>query len=617
MAEDIDINVNINVNGVEDLEALKESLDDLQGSADNASNSLSEEANAEEEASQGASDLADSTNEASIASDALSSIVSGLVSVGLADYFKTSAEAFDNYNLSMSAMSTVAENNNVSLSNMTDGVKAVTDATSLSGGVTREFFNNMVNMGVTNTKALSDTMIGLQGSTVITGGSFDSMKGKLIMMMNSTSLQTRALTGMGLSVQKLAQVNGMSVDELKSKWESFTPDQKLEVLNKGLSENKGLTEQLSQTSGDKLKEIENSWGALSIAIGSSTSGATNAIYDLTNNGINGLTWAIKNIPFMDTFAGLGLGASSALMSISPLFTTFNQLSMAIGNAKKVTDLLTLSNIKETASNVAGKIANTARTAVDTMRAGAQWLLNDSLIAGAFAEYTFLAPMLLIIGAIAGVIAGIYLLGQYMGWWNDWGGFIDAVKARIMDIWNAIVKFAQYVVVGVQTIIDKWNSFKKAVNNVMIYIRTIIFTIWTNITARINGFVRSIIDGVVNGFNGLVSKVRSVLSGIYNAIASPFQKAYNTVKPIIDAIKSGADAIGGAVSWLTGGSGSFESSVSSAGFTTGGSLGNIMNNNASSSTVVNINGIIENDAKEYIVNAVNDRVKKENLITGVI
>ncbi len=626
--------------------------------------------------------------------------MSGLIAVGIVDYFQASAAAFDNYQLSMSAMSTVAANNGVALNDMKDGVKAVTDATSIGGGQAREYFNTMVNMGVTNTRALSDSMIGLQGSTVITGGSFDAMKGKMVMLMNSTSLQARAITSLGLSMEKLAEANGMTVDELKSKWASFTPDEKLQALNNGLAQNKKLTEDLAQTSGDKLKEIENSWGALQIAIGQSTSGTANAIYDLTNNGIQGLTWAVQNVPGVGAFAGLAMSATSVLMSISPLITTVNQLSTAYGNAVKFIEAArgaldrdtiskkanaiqtklsavwervgakakmekvkaTLASVGATAKESLSTAANAVKTKLSAMWDNLSTAAKNNKVRAALAsaaastregiatalstlktklsvvwqniattakqmyaivtgeatlmEYGFLAPLLLIIGAIAVLTAGIYLLGQHMGWWKDWGGFVDAFKARLMGLWNSFMGFVRWCQQGFAQIGNAWNNLRARIISIGQTIYSGLTSIWSNIVSRITSFTSNLVSRVVNLFRSIPGHVSSALGGLYNALVRPFTSAYNSICGIVNNIKSQISSIPQNVGSFLG----FGFNTSETDFTTGENFTELLNNASAgnnNSVAININGIIENDAKEYICNTISEKLKKENLINGVI
>lgn len=493
----------------------------------------------------------------------------------------------------MRAMEVVASNNNMSFGAMKDAVKEVTDATSLSGGQARQFFTSLANIGVTNTNELSKAMIGLQGSTVITGGSFDSVKGRMMMLINATSLQARALLGMGLSMQKVASVNGFTVDELKKKWKTFTPDQKLSILNKALAQNATLTQDLANTTGDKLKEMSNSWANLQKDIGASTSGATNRIYDLINNGINQLDDAIKNVPGLGAFAGLGLGAASVLMSIEPLMRTFNQLTTAVSNAKAVMDLLTISNIRETATNIAGRIATAARTVADGARTAAQWLLNESLIAGAVAEYAFLAPLLLIIAGAAALVGGLYVLGQHMGWWNDWSGFVQAFQNALGNAWRSMQNFGKVVSSVLSSCVGAWNGF----------------------TGRVRSLVSGLINSITGMFRSLPGRISSALSGVYNAIVGRFRPAISWVSSGVNSLRSAWNSVthlGGLIP-----SSGFESNIGSSGFTTGSTLSSSISKSNNNSTVININGLVEEQAANYIVGAVNSRIQKENLIKGAL
>ena len=53
--------------------------------------------------------------------------------LGLASEFQNTATAADNYNVSMAALNTVAQNNGGSMDNVSSSIKKVTDATTISG----------------------------------------------------------------------------------------------------------------------------------------------------------------------------------------------------------------------------------------------------------------------------------------------------------------------------------------------------------------------------------------------------------------------------------------------------------------------------------------------------
>lgn len=139
----------------------------------------------------------------------------------------------------------------------------------------------------------------------------------------------------------------------------------------------------------------------------------------------------------------------------------------------------------------------------------------------------------------------------------------------------------------------------------------------NLIARGVSAATGFVNGVRNTIAGVVGAISSALSGVVGAITRPFQQAYDKVKGIIDSIKSAAGSIGnylGASYYGVdfGGGLSSDSTLNntlSAGVTNNSNTRNANINN-------NFYGLVEESAAEYIINTVNERLRKENMVRGV-
>lgn len=125
-----------------------------------------------------------------------------------------------------------------------------------------------------------------------------------------------------------------------------------------------------------------------------------------------------------------------------------------------------------------------------------------------------------------------------------------------------------------------------------------------------------VNSVRNTVSGITSAITSALSGVVNAISQPFVNAWNKVKPYIDMIKQGIDTINP----FTGfeGYSSFES-YGGLDTTLNGTISNIQENSSNVNHLTvnnNFNGLVEESAADYIVDAVNDRLRREKLLKGV-
>lgn len=273
---------------------------------------------------------------------------------------------------------------------------------------------------------------------------------------------------------------------------------------------------------------------------------------------------------------------------------------------------------------------------------------------AISEYIALGPLLAIIGAIIILGVAIYEVGKYFGWWSDVGTMLESIQAGLQRLWAAFINNPD-VQAFIQGIKNAWiqvsNALKPVVDWVMNFLGIHTGGQFDIVRALINGvasawrkikpiimvvikaistFVSRVASGIARAkqtietlqhkWNTLKNAIRGAATGIKSAITAPFQQAWGIVKPIYDKFKT-------AVNWgkkLIGWSGAeFEGfntgSVGYEGFN--GTLNDsyFSNSNTSNNSVVNnfnINGIIEEEASQYIVNSVNDHIKKQNLIRGV-
>ena len=129
--------------------------------------------------------------------------------------------------------------------------------------------------------------------------------------------------------------------------------------------------------------------------------------------------------------------------------------------------------------------------------------------------------------------------------------------------------------------------------------------------------------------GMINKAKALPDGIYNAIVgvvdkvrNVFKRAYETAKQWWDNITSlgGLISAGDISQDNTIGSGTWlENGIYVGNETLNKTLAAGTNeNHVTNNTNVNntFNGLVEESAADYIVTAVNDRLKKENIIRGI-
>lgn len=356
--------------------------------------------------------------------------------------------------------------------------------------------------------------------------------------------------------------------------------------------------------------------------------------------------------------GMGLAAVSFASPLSDMVVGAGQAAMGIESLRDVYKDLTVMETIANAIEGEGAIAHIASALGITAEAAAADGAAVSFGGLAIAEGAALWPILAIIGALALLGVAVYEVGKYFGWWTDVGSMIDAISAGLQRLWSAFINNPD-VQSFIQGIKDAWNGVVAAlgpvISQVMSFfgisqggefdiVRALIMGIgaaWRNIKPAIMLIIQAITFFVGYVSNGIArakqiiqtlqakwTAVKNAISGaasdIKNALTSPFQQAWGVVKPIYDKFET-------AINWgkqLIGWSG-----VEYAGFSTdnvgyasfgsedtlNSTLSSIANNSTNNSNITNnfnINGIIEEEASQFIVSSVNDHIKKQNLIRGV-
>ena len=575
---------------------------------DELANSLFEVSKAEEE-------TGDKAEEAAGEIDVMADAISAAASLGLAAEFGATAEAADNYNVSMAALNTVAQNNGISMDNVSSSIQRVTDATSIGGGQARSFFSLMMNMGVTSTDALSDSLIYLQGQSAITGSSVEQMESKLTRLANSDTLGSRQLVGLGLSLEQLAEANKTTTDQISSDWANMTADERLEALNNAMAENSGLVETMNNTTSAQLTELQQAWAGLEIDVGQSTSSINQAILGTATGALKTLRTNLQNIPFAPTFLGGALAAGSLVTGMKPAMDTFNSLSKSVSSVgDMMRGFASAVNIVRNAESAGAAIKGLYNAALGveatatTAKGAADAAATGPTTALAVAENLLLSPVVLVTLAIIALIAILWLLYN-----NN-----ETVRAGVDALVQAFFNFVSYIMTIPAQIMAFVTSVVNYFNQLIGRIRGVLSSVLGIITGGIGAWASAgasaasgVVNRIVGAFNGIQSRISSALSGVVNTITKPFQDAYNTAKGLWDSITSlGSAGINvGSAGVVTG----------SAGINLGGANNNLMStvsNSSSGTTNISLSGIIEEDAGDFIVRKLNDELYKQRVVRGL-
>lgn len=598
---EIDINFNVNSEGLTEAEAelgnIKDSAEELGGST--------------EQASEGMETFKEKTNEANESmqqtTDSAFGLGEALVGIGGAVGLDAIIGNAGKYEDSWNRLSLTFEGTGVSMDTLKQKSSELNAETGRSGGQIREYFNKMGIAGVTNTELLSSSFDALSGRAYQTNSSIEQMSGKMSMMVMSGMASSRMLTSLGISTADLANAMGVTEDQVKDTFKELSQEERLQVLTQAMGEGTEANE-MYKTSYEGLKaQAEASLTGLGIAVGQTILPIVIPAMQGAKGIIDGLTGAFRALPSpVQSFIGL-LGGG--IMGVTALTTAFSLLTKVLSIVwGSIGKIISLYGKLTTALTLVRNAVNMMRTA-ETLSAGVKavmvsWLgaervaqIQNAIAKAsaivptqllAIAENSLFLPILLVVGAIALLIGALWYL------YNN----------------NEMVRQ------GVDWLIQQFQLFIGK----LLQVGQIIISF---VTGAISNFMRwvtsgrtsatNLVNAIYNALVSLPSRINSALSGVTRIITKPFTDAWNIVKPYIDQIGGAWNSISGIFS------GAEYEGVQYEGFnsnTLNGAIATASSNSSSVTNNFNINGIIEEEASQYIVNSVNDYVKKQNLVRGV-
>jgi len=295
--------------------------------------------------------------------------------------------------------------------------------------------------------------------------------------------------------------------------------------------------------------------------------------------------------------GMGIAAVGFVGPSTDIVSGLGQMAMGMKALKDLNMLSWLKNL-----NLMTRIS-----------AAANWLLS-----GAQAVLNFvmsLNPIVLVVLALIALAAALIWAYYNVDWFRE---MVDNAWASIQVWGQQIYSFIAGALTGLKNaIMGAWNFIvmviKRAFANILSIILTGV-TLWNTAKTK----AQEIANGIHNAFSGIKGKIQGAFNGVSNAITAPFMSAYNTLKPIIDNIKSAYNmltSLGGSAGIVTGSAGISMGGVSGIG-NANSNLISTVNNSIGGSTNIVLNGIIEESAGDFIVRKLNDELYKQNVLRGV-
>lgn len=350
-------------------------------------------------------------------------------------------------------------------------------------------------------------------------GAVSGMAAQLgISQEEASSKLTKAFAGQGRGLKQL----GINLEDYKDKATGAIDKQRLlrDITNKtkdASSKYAGSTQADMNRINQAITNIKTDFGK---ALLTSIQPLLPVVQGLLNT-FNSLPGPIKTILFsiggLAAVIGVVAGPITTVVgAVQSLKGAVSAVSSTMKVAETVTTALTSAELAAgaakaglTAEEISSAAAHAGSTAAITSEAGATGIASTGFLAMAAAELAALAPIILVIAAIAAIIIIIEQLGEYMGWWSDWGSMIEAFSSGIQRLWNAFV--GSKVVQG----------FLSALRQEFNLIKSIVMPIISAVGAAWSGFMGILgsgtgsdpVGGLISGFG----KLDSMISGAVGAI----------------------------------------------------------------------------------------------------
>ena len=298
------------------------------------------------------------------------------------------------------------------------------------------------------------------------------------------------------------------------------------------------------------------------------------------------------------------------------------------------------------ANAAAKEMNAVATETETvaneMSLGAKISATASNWALAISENAVLLPLIIIVGVIAAVVGALWYLYNnnetvrasidalrdgLMNLVGQFAAFASNIWSYLTGLWDNLVNWFNnlqtmtpaQIITLIAKVITTLNPLSGLIGGVLSKVLPVFITNATSwITNTVNK-AKTLVSNVRSTVSQLPNKISSAVSGVTSAFTKPFQNAWNTISGVIDKVKNGINTIAQYIPSF-GFTGNLDMGFEDYGFNLNDTLNTrVTSNGGYGSTNItnefNINGIIEEEASKYIVDSVNNHIRKQNLIRG--
>ena len=411
---EIDVEVEVDDTSVQEAdsnaEQLNEDLDEIDGKEVSPTVDTS-----------GLDEAIDKTEETSSALDSLTTAAAG---IGLGAGLEQMISTADRINTSWNQLDLTFAGTGVSMDALKTKANELSSATGRSGGIIRDYFNQMGIAGVTNTNLLASSFEALSGKSYQTGNSIEMMESKMQTMVLSGNASSRMLKSLGLSAEDLAQVMGVSADQVSEAFKNMTPEERLAAITKAMGDGARANEMYKNSYEGLKTQAETAMAGLMGAVGQAILPVIVPALQAATTGIKMLTDGFKSLPgpVQAIIGGVAGFAAIALTVVGVLGTLGQMVSMVKGGLEALNLITKLSAVYNKAA------------------AAAQWLLNIAMSANP------VGILIIAIAALVAILTYLYFTNENVR--NTINGIgeaimgvlapaIDSITAAFNDFTNAL------------------------------------------------------------------------------------------------------------------------------------------------------------------------------------
>lgn len=517
--------------------------------------------------------------------EALTAVSAGAALAGMEQMVSTAGNIQDSWNRLGLTFGEVTEQ-------MKTDISEAGAATGRSGGLIRQYFNDMGVAGVTNTELLQQSFEALSGRAYQTGNSIESMEQKMKMMVMSGNAGARQLTQLGISTADLGRVMGVSADEASKMFKTLSQEERLRVLTQAMGDGKQANEEYKNSWQGLKNQAGKAMDALMGAVGSAILPVLVPVMKFAADTINFLADAFKKLPepirgaigvlgalvmgflaYQVVMSGLKalniaetfMGLVDALRSVTMAQLASNAAALtnpyvliAVAVIALIGALWYLYNTNEAVKQafdhvgqalgqLCDKLTTALKPAIDAIIDAWNGLMEALGIDGGD---IFNSIIFFIVAFAEGLVLIINGITEFIGWlqqlWmvsnqlingTDWLGWLQVLGLVLTGPIGWIVLLIQH-----------WNQIGPAVNNALSgmynaavgwFAKTVagIIAFGVNLVKEMKSKAKEAVDGFLAPLRGLAESVGAELAAVKATVMQYIQ-------PIIDAFNS----LGSAASW---------------------------------------------------------------------